>query len=362
MFFSLCLRLKRGLALAGLACAAAATAWADEFVTIDFPIRKKDIAAEGLSAPPRQVAAPNGDGYAEVLLRPVRKGDRIFLTFVFEEDGGKGPSVFWSGDTSGKQVTLTDNLAEGVAGLNRRTFALPEEVAREAGHLYIMGRQDRLLRLRIDWLQASQTFVATDQERPQLILGGTPQLDRDLTGQAKMTPPDAWFGPVLDAALQDGVADLSENIELVVPLKAAPGPTRLRAKFLGLPLGRSVRVWVNGRVVGRIQPAVPSLTDPGYVRRGKRVTYAGWREGALTLDADALQQGENTILFESPGKGAYLSGAALEIVSPDMDVDAPALETPEAAPAPSASPDAASSPTPTPGPTPVVIVPAVPAP
>jgi hypothetical protein len=225
-----------------------------------------------------------------------------------------------------------------------------------------MGRQDRLLRLRIDWLQASQTFVATDQERPQLILGGTLQLDRDLTGQAKMTPPDAWFGPVLDAALQDGVADLSENIELVVPLKASPGPTRLRAKFLGLPLGRSVRVWVNGRVVGRIQPNVPSLTDPGYVRRGKRVTYAGWREGALTLDADALQQGENTILFESPGKGAYLSGAALEIVSPDTDVDASALETPDAASAPSVSPAPASSPTPTPGPTPVVIVPAVPAP
>ena len=160
------------------------------------------------------------------------------------------------------------------------------------------------------------------------------------------------------------MSGLSENIERVVPLKAAPGPTRLRAKFLGLPLGRSVRVWVNGRVVGRIQPSVPSLTDPGYVRRGKRVTYAGWREGALALDADALQPGENTILFESPGKGAYLSGAALEIVSPDVETDAPPLETPGlgAAPTPSATPDPLSSPTPAPGPTPVVIVPAVPAP
>jgi hypothetical protein len=156
--------------------------------------------------------------------------------------------------------------------------------------------------------------------------------------------------------LQDGVADLSENIELVVPLKAAPGPARLRAKFLGLPLGRSLRVWVNGRIVGRVQPAVPSLTDPGYVRRGKRVTYAGWREGAIMLSADALKAGENTILFESPGKGAYLSGAALEIVSPEADVDAPELESPGLDDSPAASP------TPRPGPTPVVIVPAVPAP
>jgi hypothetical protein len=351
MFFSRPLRHAAGLAFfAGLV---AASAWADESVTIDFPIRQSDIVAEGLSAPPRQVAAPNGDGYAEVLLRPVRKGDRIFLTFVFEEKDGKGPSVFWSGDATGKQVTLTDNLAEGVSGLNRRTFALPDEVAREAGHLYIMGRQDRLLRLRIDWLQPSETFVATDQERPALILGGAAQLDRDLTGQAKMTPPDAWLGSVLDAALQDGVADLSENIELVVPLKAEPGQTRLRAKFLGLPLGRSVRVWVNGRIVGRMQPETPSLTDPGYVRRGRRIAYAGWREGALVLAPGVLQKGENTILFESPGKGVYLSGAALEIMSEETDAPlAPPLELP----APEVSP------TPVPSPTPVRIVPDVPAP
>ncbi len=242
--------MSRGLALAGLACAFVSTAWADGSLTIDFPIRKKDIAAEGISAPPRQVSSPSGDGYAEVLLRPVRKGDRIFLTFVFEEKDGKGPSVFWSGDVSGKQVTLAENLAEGRGGAEPPHIRAARRGRERGWPLYIMGRQDRLLRLRIDWLQASQTFVATDQERPALIPGGTPHLDRDLTGQAKMTPPDAWFGPVLDAALQDGVADFVGEYRARRAAEGRARPARLRAKFLGLPLGRSVRVWVNGRIVG----------------------------------------------------------------------------------------------------------------
>ena len=108
------------------------------------------------------------------------------------------------------------------------------------------------------------------------------------------------------------MADLSESTEFVVPLKGATGRARLRAKFLGLPLGRSVRVWVNGKLAGRMQPVLPGLTDAGYVRRDHRTTYAGWREGALFLDEGKLIEGKNSIVFESPGKGVYISGAAME--------------------------------------------------
>lgn len=325
-------------------------------MTIDFPVTGETLTAEGLSAPPRQVAAPDGLGYAEVWLRPVRKTNHIFLTFIFKEDGGKGPAVFWSGDVSGKQVTLTENLAEGVVGLNRRTIELPDEIAHEAGHLYIMGRQDLLLRLRIDWCDPLQSFVAADQERPELVMGGAMKLDRDLTGQAQMTPPDAWFGRVLDASLQDGVADISQNTELVVPLKGVVGEARLRAKFLGLPLGKSVRVWINGKLAGRLQPALPSLTDPGYVRHGgKRANYAGWREGAIFVESGMLKDGGNSILFESPGKGVYLSGAALEIQASavetaDPEKPSPPADSPELAP--DAKPEAKATPSPEPAPAP----------
>ncbi len=315
------------LAWLGVAlCLGVAGARADEFVTVDFPVSGKKIVSSGLSAPPHQVATPDGIGYAEISLRPIRKSYRVFLTFIFNEDGGRGPAVFWTGDVSGRQVTISENIAEGIVGLNRRTIALPGEITAEAGRLYVMGRQDWLARLRIDWCEPSTVLVAADQERPALLAGGARLLDRDVTGQPVMTPPDAWFGQVFDAALQDGVADLSENTEVVVPLKGAGGRTRLRARFLGLPLSRSVRVWVNGKLAGRMQPALPSLTDPGYVRRGKRTTYAGWREGALFLDEGVLKDGDNSVIFESPGKGVYLSGAAMEIEAPEAE-EAPAETT-----------------------------------
>ncbi len=344
-----------GLWLAALLCVLCTAARGDDFVAINFPVSGQKFTAEGLSAPPRQVATPDGLGYAEVLLRPVRRSNRVFLTFVFEEDGGKGLAVFWSGDASGKQVTLTGNLAEGVVGMNRRTIELPDEITKEAGHLYIMGRQDRLLRLRIDWCEPSQSFVAADQERPELVMGGAVKLDRDLTGQTPMTPPDAWFGPVLDASLQDGVVDLSQNTELVVPLKGVAGEARLRAKFLGLPLGKSVRVWINGKSAGRIQPALPSLTDPGYVHRaGKRASYAGWREGAILVESGALKDGDNSIVFESPGKGVYLSGAAMEIQASEAGIDTEKTDSsqdaPELAPDKQAAAKTAATPTPTPAP------------
>ncbi|HVE16062.1 MAG TPA: hypothetical protein VNB29_04965 [Chthoniobacterales bacterium] len=343
-----------GLWLAVAISSFCAPAQADDAVTINFPVGSEKLAAEGLSAPPRQVATPDGMGYAEVWLRPVRKTNHIFLTFVFEEDGGKGPAVFWSGDKGGQQVTLSDNLAEGVTGVNCRTIELPDEITHEAGRLYIMGRQDRLLRLRIDWCEPSQSFVVSDQERPQLIMGGSLKLDRDLTGQAPMTPPDAWFGRVLDASLQDGVVDISQNTELVVPLKGAVGEARLRGKFLGLPLGKAIRVWVNGKLAGRLQPSLPSLTDPGYLRRGgKRTIYAGWREGAIFLEPGSLKDGENSIMFESPGKGVYLSGAAIEIESPDDDAaqvesTAPATTIGSSVPTPTPAPKPSPSPTATP--------------
>lgn len=325
---------------------AVTTARADECVAIDFPMSGRKVVASGLAAPPRQVATPDGRGYAEVLLRPARKDYQVFLTLVFQEDGERGLALFWKGDVSGRQVTLSENLAEGVVGLNRRTILLPAEISNEAGRLYVIGRQDRLVRLRIDWCQPATTAVAADQERPALLLGGSRLFEREVTGQAVMTPPDVWFGRVLDAALQDGVADLSENTELVVPLKGVAGTVRLRARFLGLSLGRGVRVWVNGRPAGRLVPAIPSLTDPGYVRRDKRTAYAGWREAALLLPADSLKDGENSIIFESPGAGVYLSGAALEIESPESSETALSGEDTPSAPAP--APELRPTPTPTP--------------
>lgn len=316
---------RHGAGLTAALCLAAGFARGDDFVSIDFPIKKARITARGLSGKPRQVMTPEGVGYTQFLLRRARKGERIFVTFIFEEDGERGPAVFWSGDVSDKQITLVEDLAEGVRGLNRRTIALPDEVLEESGRLFVMGRQKQLLRVRIDWCAPTPTFVAVDRERPAFLMGGDVMLSRELEGDAMLAPPDVWFGPVLDAALQDGVADLSEAVEFVVPMKGDSGEARLRARFLGLPLGRPVKVWINGKLAGRIVPEIPSLTDPGFLRKDGKAIFAGWREGSLFLEPGALKDGENSIVLEAPGKEVYLRDTALEIFS------AEAAEEPEPA-------------------------------
>lgn len=323
-------RLWNRLAVAGLAAAMVASvpdARADDFALIDFPINARKKTPDRLASAPRQVATPDGIGYAEVVLNPARKDERVFLTFVFDEDGRTTSlGVFWRGDQSGEQITLSKNLAEGVRGLNRRTIPLPPEAGEEGGRIYITGRQDRLLRMRIDWCEPVATFVASDQERPALVAGGRPHVERDLGGDPILSPPDAWLGNVLDAALQDGVSELSEPVEFVVPLEGPAESARFRARFLGLPLGRGVRVWVNGEFAGRMVPDAPPLTDPGYVRKAGQTVYAGWREGGLYIEPGVLKEGDNSILLQATDSGVFIRGAAIEIeASPVSEVP---VETP----------------------------------
>lgn len=329
------------LALVGLAVAMGASfpdASADDIATIDFPINGRRKTPDRLAAPPRQVSTPEGIGYAEILLRPARKDEQVFLTFIFEEDENSRLGVFWRGEGSGEQLTLSKNLAEGVEGLNRRTISLPATATEEGGRIFITGRQDQLLRVRIDWCEPVRTFVAPDQERPELVAGGRVHLERDLGGEPALSPPDAWFGQVLDASLQDGTADLTEPVEFVVPLDGTVGSARFRARFLGLPLGRAVRVWVNGAFAGRMIPDAPSLSDPGYVRKAGRTVFAGWREGGLFIEPGLLKAGDNSIIVQGADEGVFLRGAAIEIEAPPFseefveEVSRPELPDPEITP------------------------------
>lgn len=298
----------------GVILAAVSVGWAAGTLTVDLPIRGPLVYPEGLMAAPRQVTSPDGQGYAEFLLLPAARGEALFVTIIFEEDGTEGPAMFWIGDVSGEQVTLSTGLAEGVLGLNRRTVRLPTEVLGEAGRIYLSGDQRKILRVRLDWVAPTGVFVATDEQRPDLVAGGRILFDQEMTGGEALAPPDSWFGDVLDAALLEGVASLDGNVEFAVPLTAPGEQALLRAKFLGLAPGASVKVWVNGELAGRLQPVVPSLTDAGYVRlRSGRVAYAGWREGSIVLADGLLREGENSIVIETAKKRSFIRDAALQL-------------------------------------------------
>ena len=306
----------------------ATVARGDDVVTVDFPITSpaKSLPAR-FAAPPRQVATPGGNGYAEFFLLPIPDERELLVTVVFKEDGNKGPSLFWIKQGSAQQISLSEDLADGVKGVNQRTILIPREASTQQGKLIVHGDQPRILRVRLDWVPLRRIFAAADQRPVAFLISDRFLQDTELTGGKTLSPPDIWFGKILEASLQEEPESLTENVEFVVPLSQPVAQAVFAVKVLGLPLDQAVEVWINGMSAGQLQPAIPSLSDPGYLKdESGKPLYAGWRSGALHIPADFLKTGDNSIVIASPGGETFLRDAALQMRAGDAAESFPAQE------------------------------------
>lgn len=296
----------------------AASCFAFDSITIDFPIRDPLSLPAKLSGQPQVVAAPDGAGYIRFPLVPSSVGESGFVTIVFRENGANSLGAFWVDSQSSTQTTLAGNLAEGITGLNQRTLQIPAARMEGGGTLVLAGAPGDIERVRFDRVAASPVYVVTDQAPVSLIVADRLQSDPDLSGAIASGLPDTWLGRVLDAPLQEVPASLDKGaVEFSVPIGSEVSQVLLRAKFLGLPLNESVTVWLNGQVAGKLQPMAPPLTDVGYVTDAQGlVTYAGWRTGSIFLPASLLKQGDNSIQVESKTSGVYIRDAALQLKAP----------------------------------------------
>lgn len=287
---------------------------AAEALTVNFPIETPTVLPERLSAPPRQVATPDGVGYAEFFLQPNTGDDELFVTVLFQEDGSTGPGLFWAGEGVGAQTTLSEDLGEKVTGYNRRTVRVPKALSVQAGRLILTGDQSKIRRVRLDWASPGQTYAAADQKPVSLLLADRFFSPADLEGGSALSPPDAWFGKVLEASLQEEPAALESNLEFVVTLGQKAGQALLATKFLGLPFDSAPVAWVNGTRVGPLQVTVPPLTDAGYLpEESGAVEYAGWRAATLLIPTSLLKEGENSILIETSADGVFLRETTLQL-------------------------------------------------
>lgn len=288
---------------------------AEDTLVVDFPIQAPVGAVpERLEGPPRQVVAPDGNGYAEFSLLPIREDFDLLVTVIFREDQEKGPSLFWIGDTPSRQVSLSDDLAEGVRGYNQRSVMIPKEVSSMAGKLIAHGDQSKILRVRLDWAPARKVYATTDQRPVTVIMSDRFLQNTDLTGQRTLSPPDIWFGRILEASLQEEPESLAENLEFAIQIEQPVAQGLFSAKFLGLPLDQEVEVWINGTQAGNLQPLLPALSDPGYLNdESGNPVYAGWRTGSLHIAPDLLLAGENSIVIVTPGQEVFLRDAVLQL-------------------------------------------------
>ncbi len=301
----------------------------DYSITIPFPVRIADWEETEMlfSAPPQQSITPNGPGRTDFSLAPVASPATVFVTVIFKESLVTPVTLSWQSSVSSLRVPLSEDLSEGAAGWSQRTLRLPAGFSAQGGTFILGGDQRAIARVRFDWLKPMETFVAVDQPQPGLLLGGRLVENDMLSGNPELSPPDAWFGDILEASLQDAVESLDGGLLFEVPLDQTRGTVILKAKLQGVGLEDPVEIWVNESYAGALHPAVPPLTDPGYVRLPDgTVIYAGWRDAALFVPEGLLMDGENTIELRPFTPGCSVRDAALQILVPMDDVSADPID------------------------------------
>lgn len=297
-----------------------------DFAVVDFPVKVGKGAGERFSAEPRQLMASDGMGYAEFSLKGAGDGEQLLVTVVFVEDAeGGGPSILWFGKDGGRQMTLSENLGDGVEGSNQRTVLVPGEDAEAGGRILLSGDQRKILRVRFDWTARTEVLVGADQKPVSVMLGDRAMQTGEVSGGRQAGVADAWRGDIFEASLQEEPQAMDGNVEVVAPLGDEPGDALLSASFLGLPLGGAVDVWVNGKKAGQLWPQAPSFTDPGYIKgAGGGMQYAGWRGGTLVVPAEYLHLGDNTLVLSAGAQHVYMKDALLQFRAGEAGREEPA--------------------------------------
>lgn len=285
-------------------------------VRLEFPLQRTEGVPAGFTAPPTELRGATGR--IELPLRGLAQEASLFATFVFEERPGDAIVVTWLPERSGAPHVLSSNLCEGVRGWNQRTLRIPAEVAEEEGRVVIheSGVQPLLRAVVLRWLSPQAVFVDGPASHGRLLnVDGRVLSDDQIDGESFLSPPDAWFGDVIEAYWQSGVEAMDQPLQFDVPIGKRPEAVVLRAEMLGVASGAGARVWVNEQFAGSLIPATPDLRDPGYFRDADgAIHYAGWRRAALLVDPALLSDGTTSVVIEGLTGSVFLKNAVFQLM------------------------------------------------
>lgn len=283
-------------------------------VRLEFPLRGDGDVPAGFSAAPDEVRAPVAK--IELPLLALTPAASLFATFVFQENDGDAILVTWVPDSGAPPHVLSSNLCEGVKGWNQRTLRIPAEVAGEPGRLVIQENGPLVRKILLRWLSPQAVYVDAPAGQSRLVnVDGGVLSDEQMGGEPVLSPPDAWFGEVVDAYLHSGIEPLTAPLEFAIPGERKPGAAVLIADVLGLPPGGRLPVWVNERFVGWLAPVAPDLRDPGYYRTGDgSLAYAGWRRARLLVDSELLEAGGISVVIDATPGNVFLKGTILQLM------------------------------------------------
>lgn len=307
--------LRAGWILGFLSCAVFSVRGADlpVGVTLDFPLATNKAMPLWLGQPetPASVFA--------TLNLPVMTPDptaALLVTVYFQEKQGGLLRITWKG-TQGAQV-LSDNFYENIGMANQRSLLIPAATLVGDGTLAFQCGDSSLSiqRIKLEWL-ASKSALVSPEVQDLLVTpsSGTTAPAPSFNGQPAQPQPAAWQDDLVNVPLSDQPVRIEEGVEFNVDLDNVPPIARLSLKESGLPLGKHLGVWINQQRAGSITPAVPDLTDDGFVvKAGAPMTYVGWRDGSFYVPVTFLKAGINTLEFTDEDESA--TGSTTAATSP----------------------------------------------
>jgi hypothetical protein len=314
----LCLPAKYSRWLPVLLCLAMLSARGDDLpapVTLDLPIAANQ-------ALPAWLGKPESDPTAFASLNlPIQTPDpaaSLLVTVYFQENDGGFMRVIWKGPQNA--AVLSGNFYENIGMANQRSLLISPTLLAGGGSLAFQCGSDTLgiRRIKLEWLESKSGLVAPAvQDMMVTQASGQTQPSQVFNGQAEAVAPAAWDDQLISVPLDDQPVRIEEGVEFSVDLDNVPRVARIALKESGLPLGKRLSVWINDQLAGTITPAVPDLTDGGFLADSSTTatSYVGWRDGSFYVPSALLKVGINSLQFDpeddaSTGKTAASSTTA----------------------------------------------------
>lgn len=234
---------------------------------------------------------------------PSAEDNDIALTLVFNEEPGAYLSVFWQ-PQEGDRELLCDNLLENIGLPNQRTLLINRPIMGGPGKIILQSSTQFLnvIRVRIDWVRPGVVRLVDSAPNGALVMnGGKIFAPEEVDGSRLTAVADSWEGKILTTSITDSAERIENGVAFPVTVPAHLRRARMEVMVNGLPLNGTLKVWLNGQVVGALSFEVPDLTDPGYGAENND-QFVGWRKGMLLLPPSRLVVGENQFQFEGPAE------------------------------------------------------------
>ena len=264
--------------------------------TINIPFQANAATPAWLGHP---VSPPTAFATLDLPIIPPDANASLLVTVYFQEKDGGFLRLTWNG-SSGAQI-LSDNFYEGIGMANQRSLLITAQTLQGQGTLNFQCGDTSLgiQRIKLEWLE-NKTALVSPQVQDVMVTPATglTQPAQDLSGQLAQANEAAWLDQYVNVPIADHPQRIEQGVEFSVQLDGVPVSGRLALKEAGLPLGNHLVVWINQQRSGSITPAVPDLTDDGFIRGANApVAYVGWRDGSFYVPAATLKAGVNTIQF-----------------------------------------------------------------